>query len=180
MDFIRKTFRAHPIRWRPLLAWAGLFAILYGVGLILPQGFDWVHFFGRGAVSPIWTPWSAVVVRFLNWPLLVAITLFAIIYRTYRYNRSPWPIALALLSLPTAWLLILGNLDGLVLAGLMLLPWGVPLVTMKPQLSVFALLANKKWLIAAAIWGLLTLMIWGAWPLNLMRTFAPDWKAEWI
>ncbi|GAP12600.1 hypothetical protein LARV_00336 [Longilinea arvoryzae] len=177
---IHNYLHDHPIHWKPVLAWVGLFALLYGAGLFIPQGFDWVHFFGQGAVSPIWTPWSAVVVKFLNWPLLVAITLFALIYRTYRYNPSPLPIVLALLSLPTVWLMILGNLDGLVLAGLLLMPWGVPLVTMKPQLSTFALFAKKKWFIAAAIWGVLTLLIWGLWPQALMGTFAPDWRAEWV
>jgi hypothetical protein len=180
MRALRKALQDRPIRWKPLLAWAGLFAILYVAGLFIPEGFDWVHFFGQGKVSPIWTPWSPLVVKLLNWPLLVAITLFAVIYRTYRYNRSPWPIALAVLSLPTVWMIILGNLDGLVLLGLLLMPWGVPLASMKPQLAFFALLANKKWFIAAAVWGILTVLIWGFWPQNLLGTAVPGWKNEWV
>ncbi|MFZ3080273.1 MAG: hypothetical protein WA109_11350 [Bellilinea sp.] len=131
-------------------------------------------------MSPVWTPWTPVILKFLNWPLVVAITLFAIIYRAFRYNRSPWPIALAVLSLPTMWVLYLGNLDGLVLAGLLLLPWGVPLAAMKPQLAAFALLAKKSSIVAGVVWGLISLAIWGLWPLNFMNTLTPDWRVEWV
>ena len=135
---IKQYLAEQKTSWRKWLGWASLFGFCYVVGLFLPQGFDWVIFFSKGAVSPVWTPWTPVILKFLNWPLVVAITLFAIIYRAFRYNRSPWPIALAVLSLPTMWVLYLGNLDGLVLAGLLLLPWGVPLAAMKPQLAAFA------------------------------------------
>ena len=48
MRALRKALQDRPIRWKPLLAWAGLFAILYVAGLFIPEGFDWVHFFGQG------------------------------------------------------------------------------------------------------------------------------------
>ena len=134
----------------------------------------------RGHLHPIWTPWTTTILKFVNWPLVVAITLLAIIFRAYRYNRSPLPIALAVLSLPTLWVLFMGNLDGIVLAGLLLLPWGVPLASMKPQLSAFALLAKKKSILAGVIWGLLTLVIWGLWPLNFTMALSPEWKVEWV
>ena len=40
--------------------------------------------------------------------------------------------------------ILMGNLDGLVLLGLTFLPWAVPLVTMKPQVAAFAMLAKKS------------------------------------
>lgn len=163
-----------------LLGWIILFLCLYAVGQFIPEGFDWSHYFSKGAVHPIWTPWTTTILKFLNWPLVVAITLFAIIFRAYRYNRSPLAIALAVLSLPTLWVLFMGNLDGIVLAGLLLLPWGVPLASMKPQLSAFALLANKKSILAGVVWGLLTIVFWGLWPLNFTMALTPEWKVEWI
>jgi hypothetical protein len=62
---------------------------------------------------------------------------------------------------------------------LLLLPWGAPLALMKPQLSAFALLAKKKWFLAGAIWGVLSLAIWGLWPLNFLMVMEPAWKVEW-
>jgi len=166
-------------RLREIVIWFGLFILFYVIGLFLPEGFDWVVYYAPGTLHPIWTPWTTIILKFINWPLVVAITLFAIILRSYRNNRSPWPIALAVLSLPTLWVLYMGNLDGLVLAGLLLLPWGVPLAAMKPQLSAFALLANKRSVIAGAVWGLITLAIWGLWPLNFAMALTPEWKVEW-
>ena len=51
------------------------------------------------------------------------------------------------------WVIFMGNLDGLVLVGLLILPWGVPLALMKPQVAAFALLAKKKTIIAGLSWG---------------------------
>lgn len=167
-------------RPRQFLGWAVLFLCLYGLGQFIPEGFDWAHYFSQGTVHPIWTPWTTTILKFLNWPLVVAITLFAIVFRAFRYNRSPLPIALAVLSLPTLWVLFMGNLDGIVLAGLLLLPCGIPLASMKPQLSAFALLAKKKSIIAGVIWCVVTLVIWGLWPLNFSMALTPEWKMEWI
>ncbi len=167
-------------KWWPILGWAVLFVFLYCVGLFIPAGFDWADSFAKGHVPQLWTPWTKVVIRFLNWPLVVAITLFSVIFRAYRYNRSPIPAALAVLSLPTIWVLFLGNLDGLVLLGLIFMPWGVPLAAMKPQLAAFALLANKKSILAGIIWGGITLLIWGLWPMNFLMVQNPGWKVEWV
>jgi hypothetical protein len=168
-------------KWgRPVAAWSSVFILCYVVGLFIPEGFDWIHFFSMGQVSPIWTPWTKIILPFLNWPLLVALTLFAVILRSYRYSKSPIPMALAIISLPTLWVIFLGNLDGLVLIGLMLLPWGAPLALMKPQLSAFALLAKKSYIIAGIVWGLLSLLIWGLWPLKFFAVLSPEWKVAWF
>ena len=70
-------------------------------------------------------------------------------------------MALAILSLPALWVLFMGNLDGLVLAGLLLLPWGVPLVLLNPQLASFSLLAKRSYIIAGIAWMLISFIIWG-------------------
>jgi hypothetical protein len=160
--------------------WIILFAFLYVVGMFIPEGFDWEHYFSKGIVHPIWTPWTVTLLKFLSWPLVVAFTLFGLIYRSYQFNHSPIPMALAIVSLPTLWVLFMSNLDGLVLFGFVILPLGIPLVLLKPQLSAFAVLAKKSSLIAATIWGLISLIIWGLWPMNFMMALTPEWKVEWI
>lgn len=165
---------------RTIAIWGLLFLALYIVGLSIPQGFDWEMYFSKGRIHPIWPPWTTIVIRLINWPFVVAITLFSIIFRAFSYNKSPIPIALAILSLPTIWVLFMGNLDGLVLAGIILLPWGAPLALMKPQLSAFGLLAKRNSLIAGILWFLISFIIWGLWPMNFLMVLTPEWKAEWV
>jgi hypothetical protein len=84
------------------------------------------------------------------------------------------------LNLPVLWVFIMGNLDGMGLFGMLVMPWGIPLVLMKPQLAAFALLARRRWFITAVAWTVLSLIIWGFWPLNLLLVGSPEWKAEWV
>ncbi|OGO27990.1 MAG: hypothetical protein A2W33_07725 [Chloroflexi bacterium RBG_16_52_11] len=166
--------------YKSIAVWSALFLFFYLIGLLIPQGFDCVEYFSKGLIHPVWTPWTNTIVRVINWPLIVAITLWSLVFRTYKYHKSPLAVALVILSLPTLWVIFMGNLDGLVLAGLILLPWGVPLVLMKPQLSAFALLAEKSHLIAGGVWLLISFIGWGFWPINLLMVFRPEWKIEWV
>jgi hypothetical protein len=159
-----------------------LFLILYGIGSLLPEGFDWRIFFKVSNIPSLWTPWTVYVTKLLapfGYGIVFALTVLGIAIRAHRYKRSPYPIALAILSLPTIWVFFLGNLDGLVLFGMLFMPVGIPLVLMKPQVAAFALLARKDWFIAAAVWGLLSIIIWGFWPLNWLVVTSPEWKLEW-
>jgi len=160
--------------------WVGVFVAFYILGVLIPEGFDWKMYFAKGLIHPVWTPWATIVIRYLNFPLVVAITLFCITLRTYQYQKSPFPVALAIISLPTLWVLFMGNLDGIVILGLLLLPWGAPLVLMKPQISAFAILAKRSHFLAGIIWVLISLIIWGLWPINFLQVLAPEWKVEWI
>jgi hypothetical protein len=167
-------------RWiKPAVIILVIFAVLYQIGKYIPEGFDWKMYFSQGRIHPIWTPWTKVIIGFINWPFVFAITLLSVGLRCFRYRRSPIPMFFAIVSLPTLWVLFMGNLDGLVLLGLLVLPWGAPLVLMKPQLAAFALLASKKNFIAGAIWFVLSLFIWGFWPLNFFLVFDQSWKVEW-
>ncbi len=165
--------------YKSILAWSGLFVLLYGAGSVVPAGFDWSVYFSKGTLHPIWTPWTYSILSFLNWPLVVALTVWSVIFRTHQYSKSPWPALLAVFSLPTLWVIFMGNLDGLILFGLICLPWGVPLALIKPQVSIFALFARKSSLIAAAIFGVITLLIWGFWPQRFLMVLTPEWKVEW-
>jgi hypothetical protein len=117
----------------------------------------------------------------LNPASIFALTVIGITLRVRQYRGSIWIVVMALLSLPTLWVLFLGNLDGLVVLGLVLLPLGVPLVLVKPQIAAFALLANRRWIFAAIVWTLISLLIWGLWPLHLLDFgFAgADWRSIW-
>lgn len=179
-ETLKKQSKHLPGKIKTLIPWAGLFVTLYFMGFFLPEGFDWVIFFSKGVFPPPWMPWTQVVMRFLNLPAVFAITVMSIGIRSFRYNRSPLPVLLALVSLPTLWVFFMGNLDGLALLGILLLPWGAPLVLLKPQIASFSLLANRRSLLAGVIWILISLMIWGFWPLNLLMVQTPEWKAEWV
>ena len=156
-----------------------LFVILRKLGQFLPVGFDWHHFFDRGIYPQIWMPWTKPLVDLIDLPTVFALTVLAIGLRAYRNGKSPLALFFALLSLPTLWVLFLGNLDGLAALGLLLLPWGLPLVLIKPQVASFALLAEKRTVFLAAFWLGLSLIIWGLWPLNLSVVLTNEWKAEW-
>ena len=114
------------------------FVLLYAVGGLVPVGFDWKCCFSTGHLGQFFVPWMYPIVRLFNPQSIFALTILALVLRMWRYRARAWRIALALISLPTLWLLFLGNVDGLVMAGLLLLPvLGVPLVLIKPQVAGF-------------------------------------------
>lgn len=158
---------------------AVLFMILYIAGQFVPEGYDW-KFLTAKELPPLWTPWTPAVVKFLNPASQFALTILAISIRSYKNKASPLAMGLAILSLPTIWVLYLGNLDGIVLLGILLLPWGVPLALMKPQLAGFSLLAKRSSIIAGIVWGTITLLIYGLWPLAKMGIVtSSQWKMAW-
>jgi hypothetical protein len=156
-----------------------LFCLLNFAGRYLPIGFDWARQYGPGTYPSFWMPWAKPVINLLTPSELFAVTMLALAVRVYRYHGSLLSLGLAIFSLPVLWVLNLGTVDGIVLAGLLLLPWGAPLVLIKPQVASFALLAHKRSLITAAVWLAVSLLIWGLWPLNLTRLVTPGWRLEW-
>jgi hypothetical protein len=85
-------------------------------------------------------------------------------------KRAMHPVSAvaALLLLPVFWTIFWGQLDGLVVVGLLGLPWLVPLALPKPQVSAFALGARKWHLAAGLAWLAISLVVWGPWPLRLL------------
>jgi len=157
-----------------------LFILLYLIGIFVPEGFDWHHFYSQGRFPSFWMPWSKPIVGLMDMPSVFALTVLTIGIRTFQIKPSAITTSLAIISLPTLWVLHLGTLDCLVLLGLLILPWGAPLVLIKPQVASFALLARRKSIIVAGIWVIFSLVIWGLWPLNLVHLTSPDWKTEWV
>jgi hypothetical protein len=159
---------------------AGLFGLLYLIGQYLPIGYDWEHYFSKGVIPNIWVPWTGFIVKLLNLPLLFTITILSLGIRALRYKSSYLAVTLSFISLPTLWVLFLGNLDGIVLLGLLLLPLGAPLVLLKPQIASFALLAKFKSILVGTLWLLLSFLIWGFWPLQFFEVLGDAWSVEWV
>jgi hypothetical protein len=161
-----------------------MFVALYLFASLIPLGFwgfDWYHFFGKGIAPGFFLPWTLDIVTRLSFPAIFALSILALVCRAWRYKASPATLAMVIASLPTIWVvLFLGNIDALTIWGLLLLPIGVPLVLLKPQVASFALLAKRKWIIAGIIWGIISLLIWGFWPQRFtLITSDPNWKADW-
>jgi hypothetical protein len=156
-----------------------MFILLYIAGTFMPEGFDWGWAFSKGIIPSLWVPWTKALVSVLNYPTIFAITILSMAIRALRYRNSPLALALGLISLPTLWMFHLGNLDGISILGLVLLPWGAPLVLLKPQIASFALLANRKSIIVAIAWLLISFLIWGFWPLTWLPLLTNQWSVEW-
>ena len=135
---------------------------------IAPLGYDWATYFSSAHNVPAYyPPWTTAILCWLPWPVLIGLTLSTYIVAVMKRARSPMSAACALLAIPLFWCICLGQLDGLVLLGVLGLPWLVPLVLFKPQVAAFAILAKRKYLIVAAIFLLVSLAIWGFWPVDL-------------
>ena len=155
----------------------GLFLVLLGIfyflGLFLPAdgffGFDWVNFWEREIVPPFYPPWTLPVIRILSWPGLIGLTLAATAVATLLRSVHPLSAFLAFLSLPIFWTVFLGQLDGIAVLGLLALPALAPLALIKPQVTAFALLARKSYLLVLLGFLLLSILIWGPWPLKMMQ-----------
>lgn len=158
---------------------AALYLVLYALGTLLRPGFDWNIISTQGPPD-FWMPWTAWILAVISMPAQFALTVLGIGVRARRNGPSLLALTLALVSLPTLWVLFLGNLDGLVVLGLTLLPWGAPLVLLKPQVASFALLSNRRRIAATAVWLTVSLLIWGPWPAAWAELMQPDWRAEWV
>lgn len=137
--------------------------------------YDWrVHLDGAQPMPAYYTPWTRYV-RYLTLPGLLSLTLATFAVAALARARSPASMLCAFLTLPLFWTLFLGHVDGLALLGLEGMPWLVPLALIKPHLSTWAMLARWRWFIAAALFGLLSLALWGPWPVDVLT--APDCDA---
>jgi predicted neutral ceramidase superfamily lipid hydrolase len=87
------------------------------------------------------------------------------------YVGSPKKLLVVALSAPMATLFALGQLDGVLLLGLMLpAEWGLPLLVAKPQgvfLAIFRRI-NRRSLIAIVLIIALSILIWGLWWQNII------------
>jgi len=166
--------RSVPLRQYFLLALMG--GIVFSViASFLPAtgvlGYDWVYYFSlgkRGHGLDYYPPWITYV-RYLTWPGLIGITFTGLALALYQRRASLLVMGLAFFSMPLWWVVFLGQIDGLALFGLTNLPWFMPLVTIKPQVGYLACLARKQYLVGLLVWLIISIGIWGLWPLDLLR-----------
>jgi hypothetical protein len=160
----------------PVVKQIGLFVLMTAcfslVGVFLPVneyvGFDWRITFSVHKVHPYYPPWTYLITDQLTWPLLTGSTLAAYMLAVIRRSVHPLSAAAAIVTLQLFWATFLGQLEGLVLIGLLGLPWLAPFALVKPQISFFAFLTKKTYLIAGLIVLLISLLIWGMWPLYVI------------
>lgn len=150
-------------------------------------GYDWLVYFDpitryQAALYNVgnYPPWTWLILKPLTvvaplpaWALLEAITLITLAVAVYRegiLNGRPHryiAVMLALLTPIVGMVLWQGNIIGLVLLGLLVLPAGVPLLLLQPGLAVWALPARWRWIIGAAVFLIVSVLLWGLWPLEL-------------
>jgi len=127
-------------------------------------GFDWKHFFGNNNLPPFYPPWTLGIVRYMTFPLLIGITLSAVFLAVIQRSVHIISAAAAVLCLPVLWTIFLGQLEGLVVLGMLGLPWLIPLAIIKPQISFFGLGARRSYILAFLIFLSVSMVIWGNWP----------------
>jgi hypothetical protein len=173
VDFLFPKREIYNRQW-PFWQSASLFVFFgiafYIVGLFIPANgfvaFDWVHVFSPNKIPPFYPPWDHYV-SLINWPLLVGLGMAGIAVATLKRSVHILSTVAVLLSLPVFWTIFLGQLEGLVVVGLLALPWLTPLALLKPQVSFFAFGAKKSYLLAFLVWIAISLVIWGFWPARM-------------
>ena len=158
---------------KQLILFVILFILFSFSGIIFRPGgligFDWIHFYGQGIIPPFYPPWTKYAIEPLTWSLLKGLTLASFSLAVFKRSVHPVSISVAFFSLPLMWTIFLGQLEGIVLFGLLGIPWLVPLALVKPQVSIFAFGASRKYFLVAIIFLLFSLIVWGFWPINTLK-----------
>jgi hypothetical protein len=131
-------------------------------------GFDWVSFFGVQNIAPFHPPWTIFVVRYLSYPLLIGITMAAVSLAIIQRSIHPVSTIAAFICLPLLWTVFLGQIEGLVVFGMLGLPWLIPLLLVKPQISFFSLGARRSYVLAFLVLMIASMLIWGNWPERML------------
>lgn len=145
-----------------------------------PAAADWLHPYRYGIFNPPWLfpllfPMALLPTR-LGAAFLMSISVAIVMF----YLQSPIKSALALTSAPMIVLFTLGQIDALSLAALLVAPaLGLPLLIIKPQGAMLAMLPRLGRLTLLALAGvlLISLLVWGFWPLDIDRS-APTGRAH--
>lgn len=144
-------------------------------------GWDWFYFFNGhnlayniASPSSAYPPFARVFLNLLTWmdwrqslAVLNSITLVTIALATWQCGGRYGSIGLALLTPPVYFLLWIGHPDGLMLLGAV--TGFIPLVLIKPQVVGWSLLKSRSSIFWTVVLMATTLMIWGLWPLNMLK-----------
>ena len=113
-------------RGRQVAGYAIMAAAIAVVANFLPRGFDYQQVFSTHTVPVFFVPWTDGLLYLLPWPVLVSITIMSLVIAIRQNGGSKWLIIPAIFSLPTIWVLLLGALEGVTLAGLLMLRYALP------------------------------------------------------
>ena len=188
-----------PLSWR-----IGLLFVVIGLGLLagfalscIPEADDWIIFYETGqriwAGTPLYgtpthfnyytyAPWLAVVISPLSlmpirwgWAALCCVSLCVTLVLARRWQTGLVRPILVMVSPAMAYIILHGQVDALILAGL-LLPreWWFLVGLTKPQVTLGLIfgVGRQRIFRAAALSGLIFLIsiVWlGNWPLQLLR-----------
>jgi len=153
-----------------ILAFFSLAALFSIAGFFLkPEGligFEWQHYWGIGNIQGYYSPWGKWVILQLTWSSLLGITLAGFSLMVYLRSRHVLSAAVSFFSLPLLWILFLGQIDGLVTAALLGLPYTIPIILLKPQIGLFAILSRRYYVLFLVVFLLFSFLIYGFWPLS--------------
>lgn len=172
--------------------WKAAAGALFGGLLFIPLvyrlpmiGYDLQHCFRNPANPCGQIPWVELTTDFLqrwDWRIELAIlnsvmgmaVIMAVAREAKDRRGRLLAITLAILS-PQMFLLVwTGQIDGLGLLGLLLMPVGLPLLLMKPHVYGWAVLSRKWWLAITAGLVLASFVIWGWWPPRVISPPGPS------
>jgi len=188
-----------PVEWK-----AGLLLALSGVALIaafalspIPNPDDWETFYGVGHYvwngTPLYDkpitfayyfnpPWLAVLLSPFtllsfrwSWAVLCVVSLGLTAALARRWQIGLIRLGLTVLSPAMVYILLHGQVDALILGGLLLpAEWWIIVALTKPQVAVGLMfgIERGRWPRAAAITiliVLLSLLVFGNWPLRFIR-----------
>lgn len=180
----QEIYNRKPSLWRQVVLFICLAVIFSFVGYLLPAdgfiGFDWVIFFEGGQTPLYYPPWLDWVINPLSWETLIGLSLAAVTMSILKRARHPLSGAFAFLTLPLFWTIFLGQLEGLVVLGLLGLPWLAPLALIKPQISIFAFGARRSYVLAFVIVILFSITLWGPWPIRLLESLQYYQGSEYV
>jgi hypothetical protein len=177
LDFVRDLI---PTR-REVLSSLKVVAMVALGGVILSPlvnelpmvGWDWYFvFYGsaqRMSAYPPYAKWILDTLTWMDWrrslSLLNAISLMTISIATWRQGGRYGSIVLALLNAPVFFVMWIGHPDVLGLLGV--ITGFIPLALIKPQVTVWYFLKDRRSQVWLMLFLFASVVVWPLWPLNL-------------
>lgn len=167
--------------------WKATLTVVIGTIVLLPLttqlpmlGYEW-PFYISGQVDINYPPYLQLAIKpFSIWPWRLGVAILCGLLpmtvamstfreasrissnRLFRFGSS----TLALLTPLIPMLMWEGNASIITMFGLLSLPYGVLFAVIQPHLPVWAMLARRRWTLFGIGFGILSLFIWGLWPIH--------------
>ncbi len=156
--------------------------VLFGSLILFPivskaplLGWDWYYFYNANnpvfnlytsqSAYPPFTHYFIELFTGMDWRVslgwLNSITLFTVALATWKNGGKYKEIALALSAPPLWFLMWVGHPEGLVLLGV--ITGIVPLILIKPVISLFSIFSSRKLFAWTALFFVISLIIWPGW-----------------